>query len=96
MKILAIEKEVGGKTKEQFKIYLKPEAQRVWDLYQTGIIREIYFSKPLHNALIILECTNENEAREILNTLPLVEVNLIDFDIIPLVPYDGFSRLFEN
>jgi hypothetical protein len=96
MKILAIEKEVSGKTKEQFKTFLKPEAQKVWDLYQAGIIREIYFSEPHHNAVVILECTNENKAREILKTLPLVEENLIDFDIFPLVPYDGFSRLFEN
>ncbi len=96
MKILAIEKEIDGTTKEQFKSHLKAETQKVWELYQTCIIREIYFGKPSHNAVLILECTDENEAQEILNTLPLVEEKLITFDLFPLVPYDGFARLFKN
>ena len=32
------------------------------------------------------------EARRV--TLPLVAQGLIEFDIIPLVPYDGYARLF--
>jgi len=30
-------------------------------------------------------------ARHLLATLPLVQAGLINFDIIPLVPYDGFT-----
>jgi len=96
MKILAIEKEVDGITKEQIRPFLKAEAQRAWELYQNGFIREIYFTKNSHNAVLILECTNENEARNILDTLPLVKEKLITFDLLPLVPYDGLARLFEN
>lgn len=95
MKILAIEKEIDGTTKEQFIPYLKVESQKVWELYQTGIIREIYFGKLSHNAVLILECNDEIEAKEVLATLPLVKEKLITFEILPLIPYDGFERLFH-
>ena len=31
-----------------------------------------------------------------LETLPLVQAGLIRFEVIPLVPYPGFGRLFEK
>lgn len=96
MKILAIEKEVLGSSEEQFKPYLKAEAEQVWNLYQRGIIREIYFTKNTHEAVMILECSDEIEAKNILETLPLVKEKMIAFEIKPLVAYDGFQRLFEN
>jgi len=96
LKILVIEKEVNGVTKEKFIPYLKIEAQKVWELYQNGFVREIYFTKNSHNAVLVLECTDEDEAISILNTLPLVKEKLIAFDIFPLEPYDGFARLFKE
>jgi hypothetical protein len=94
MKILALEKDVPGVTAEQFPPHLQAEARRVWELYKAGIIREMYFRQEKTNAVLILECVGAAEAREILNTLPLVREKLIDFEIIPLLPYPGFERLF--
>jgi hypothetical protein len=96
MKILALEKEIHGLPQELFEPHLKEEAKKVWSLYQDGIIREIYFTKDLHEAVIILECKDEAEAKSILETLPLVKEQLITFEIKPLVAYDGFERLFGN
>ena len=96
MKILAIEKEVPGLTAEDFKPHLKAEAARVWELYQAGVLRELYFRQDRHEAVLILECADVDEANEVLNTLPLVKEGLITFDIIPLGPYPGFSRLFAE
>ncbi len=96
MKILAFEKEIPGVTEEQFKPYLKPEAQKVWKLYQQGIIREIYFTQETHEAVIVLECKDKIEAQNVLNELPLVKANLISFEIKTLIAYDGFERLFEE
>lgn len=95
MKILAIEKEVDGTTKEQFLPHLKIEAQRIWELYKSGIVQEIYFGKHFHNAVLILECDDEIEAETILSKLPLVKEKLITFEILPLLPYNGFERLFS-
>lgn len=93
MKILAIEKELPGLTTADFKPYLKAEAGRVLELYEQGIIREIYFGRQEHNAVIIMECNSVQEATEILEELPLVKNKLINFSVIELMPYDGFSRL---
>lgn len=94
MKILALEKEVQGVTEEDFRPHLKKEAARVLELYQAGVLRELYFREDQPNAVLVLECGSVEEVGEVLSTLPLVKAGLIDFDIIPLVPYPGFSRLF--
>jgi len=76
MKILAIERELPGLTSDAFAPHLKAEATRVWDLYQAGVIRELYFHQDQHSAVLVLECENAEEASEILDTLPLGSVNL--------------------
>jgi muconolactone delta-isomerase len=96
MKILALEKEIPNTTSEQFAPHLKAEAARVWELYKSGQLREIYFRGEREEAVLILECTNVEAANNILNTLPLVEKGLIEFEVIPLVPYPGFERLFKK
>ena len=94
MKIIAIEHELPGVNAEDFSPHLKAEAARVWELYQAGVFRELYFRQDQHSALLVLECADVKEAREFLSSLPLVKEGLIAFDIIPLIPYPGFSRLF--
>ncbi len=96
MKILAMEVETPGVNPEQYKPHLKPEARRVWELYQSGTIRELYFRADRSEAVLILECVDISEAREVLASLPLVQAGLITFEIIPLLPYPGFARLFEK
>jgi hypothetical protein len=95
MKILAIEKENEGVTAQNFKPYLEQEALKVWELQQNSIIREIYFDDE-NNAVIILECKDINEAKDILDELPLVQNDLITFKLTGLSSYTGFSRLFKN
>ena len=43
MRILAIEQDVPGVEGEQIAPFLESEARQVWDLYQCGVLREIYF-----------------------------------------------------
>ena len=94
MKILALERERADVKPEDFAPHLTAEATAVWELYQAGIFRELYFRQDKNCAVIVLECEDAHEAGEILNTLPLVKEGLITFDIIPLRPYPGFSRIF--
>jgi len=96
MKILAIEQDLPGKSDEDFRPHRNAEAARAWELYQAGTIRELYFRPDVHCAVLMLECTDVEEAQRILNTLPLVKAGLITFDVIPLIPYPGFSRLFAE
>ena len=96
MKILAIEREVPGITDQAFRAHLQHEAARVWELYQAGVIREIFFRSDQPSAVLVLECSDAQEAGQILATLPLVMEGLITFEILPLTAYPGFSRLFAE
>ena len=96
MKILALEHNPPGIIAVgQFnEALLQDEARRAWELYQAGIIRELYFRVDRHTAVLILECVNVDEAQAVINTLPLVQARLIEFELIPLAAYPGFARLF--
>lgn len=96
MKVLALEKDVPGVTEEAFKPYLAEEAARVWELYQAGVFRELYFRRDRPCAVLMLECEGVEEAKGFLDTLPLAREGLIAFDVIPLVAYPGFARLFAK
>ena len=94
MKILALEKEMPGVSDAAFQSHLRTEAQAVWALVQADVVREIYFRQAWRGAVLILECRDAVEAEQTLGQLPLVKAGLIAFDVIPLVPYSGFARLF--
>jgi hypothetical protein len=95
MRILALEREISTES-EAYQPHLRAEAAQVWELYQSGYVREAYFRADQHTAVLVLECADEAAARELLDTLPLVKAGLIDFELIPLAPYSGFARLFKD
>ncbi|MDO9680157.1 MAG: hypothetical protein Q8S23_06540 [Bacteroidales bacterium] len=94
MKILAIEKEIEGTNWKEATATLKAEAEAIYELIQKNIIREIYFDD-LHNAVMILECKDKQEAKDILGRLPIVKHGLSIFKVSTLLPYSGLERLFE-
>ncbi len=94
MRIIAIQKEAEGLSKRDFVPHLRDEAQKGWELYKEGVIREMYFREGRPEAVLILECEDVEEAEEKLATLPLVQKGLISFELIPLRPYHGYERLF--
>jgi hypothetical protein len=96
MKIIALEHESPTATAEQFRLYLKDEATQLWNLVQSGVVRETYFRSDQHTAVLILECQDLDEAEHALSTLPLVRQGLISFELLPLQPYSGFERLFAT
>ena len=95
MKILAIEHDTPAAAPEAFTDELKQaEARKVWELHQADILREIYFRADQSAAVLMLECATLDDARDVLNSLPLVRAGFITFELIPLRAYPGFSRLF--
>lgn len=96
MKILAFEVERPGLSAADFAPHLKDEARRVWDLQQAGLVREAYFRADEHTAVLVLESPTLQDAQAALSTLPLVERGLIAFELMPLIPYNGFARLFSE
>src|SRR5664279_2527363 len=96
MKILALEKEVPGTTAAAFQSHVRAEAARIWELQQSGLLREIYFRQDRSDAVLMIECADVAEAHRILGSLPLVRKGLITFEVIPLMPYPGLARLFAS
>ena len=96
MKIIAFEREMPGIAAEQFASYLPAEAAKVWELYLSGLARELYFRQDQSTAVLVLECASLDEARLALGELPLVQAGLIDFELVPLRPYPVFARLFAS
>ncbi len=94
MKILAIERDVPGAPAEAFGPILREEAAHLWKLVQAGVVRETYFRADRTDAVLMLECTNVDEAIRVLGEFPLVQAGLIVFEVIPLRAYPGFERLF--
>lgn len=93
MKILAIERTVAGvEWSTVSRDLLAQEARDVYKMYLSGHLREHYFNEE-KCAVLVLECKDREQARELLASLPLVENNLITFEIMELLPYTGYDRI---
>lgn len=95
MKILAIEKELKIVDWEKECQSLIDKAKTAYSMLLSGSLREIYFTEN-KNAVLILECEDKIGAKQLLSKLPLVERKIIDFEIMELQPYTGFSRLIDK
>ena len=96
MKILAIEKEVPGVDWSTVsKELLAQEALDVYRMYLSDQLREHYFNED-NCAVLVLECETKEQAQELLGKLPLVENNLIAFEIMELHPYTGYNRIIHG
>ena len=82
---------VNWKEQEQL---LKQEAKVLWDLQKNGTIRSIWFTRNTREAILIIESESILRTKEIINSFPLVKEGLITYDIVELIAYDGYERLF--
>lgn len=95
MKILAIEKELKMLDSERESGILVEEAEAAYQMILSGTLREVYFTES-KNAVLVLECIDKPSAKQLLDKLPLVKNGIIDFEIMELQPYTGFSRLMNT
>lgn len=94
MKILAIERELKSVDWKNESQTLMEEAKSAYQLMLSGDLQEIYFTEN-KQAVLILECEDKLVAKRLLDKLPLVMKGLIDFELMELQPYTGFSRLMD-
>ena len=96
MKILVLPKPIEGVPREELLQHAAAEIQAVWELYAQGICREFYTrANEPGRVVLMFECATVEAAKEALATLPFARLHLIDFDLIPLAPFSGLSRLFQ-
>lgn len=92
MKILAIMDLTQGTQPHQLTPYLKEEAARAWDLHRQGIFRDMNFRTDRPGVVNMLECDSLEQAKEVLETLPLHKAGLLQFELIPL----GYPAFLES
>ncbi|HWQ09873.1 MAG TPA: hypothetical protein VN436_12215 [Holophaga sp.] len=95
MRIIALEHECGSLEPAVQERVLREEARALWELQQAGYVREAYFRADRKEAVLVLEAQGPEQARDVLAGLPLVQQGIIRFEFVPLVPYDGYARLFK-
>jgi len=75
----------------EFAPHLAPEAVRVRQLYADGVIRRIWSRLDVPGAAIVLEAESLEKIDELLDSLPLKAIGMLEIDVIPLKPYRGFA-----
>lgn len=80
MKVLAI----GHTTGKDIQPYLEAENERVAQLHNQGLIRDLFFKAGQSGPVLLLNDTTAEDARQQLATLPLVEHELMTYDYIEL------------
>jgi hypothetical protein len=86
MQILAISKLVEGVTPDSIGQLGADEVKHTLESYLEGTIRNFWFQVNRPGIVFILECSDENEARKVMNELPLVVAGMMIVELIPLQP----------
>ncbi len=96
MKLLAIGRpRPGVETRAAIAHHAVDELRMLWAFYRDGFVREIHSPRG-PGAVLILEASSVAAAEARLADLPLVENEIIEFELIELRPFTGFERLFFN
>lgn len=93
MQILAISKPLEGASPDKMMPHLDEEVKHTLEGYLDGKFRNFWFKSDRPGVVLMMESADEEEARNILNELPLVAKGFIDFDLIPLQPLKPLGTL---
>lgn len=94
MKLLCLDIPQPGASLEKYQPHLLDEVRYSWQLYKSGVVRDIYFRQDRPGVAIIAECDSVEAARQALRGFPLAQAGLIDWEIIPLGPFKNWELLF--
>lgn len=94
MKFLCLDVPQPGATLEKYQPHLLGEVRYGWQLYKSGVVRDIYFRQDRAGVAIIAEAESIDAARDALADFPLAKAGLIGWDVIPLGPFTNWEALF--
>jgi hypothetical protein len=75
-----------GATPEKIGSHLADEVKHTLEAYLDGKVRDYWFKLGSMGVVFMLKSTDEEAARNIIKTLPLVTAGFVEFDLIPLQP----------
>ena len=84
--VLVIETPRQGVTAQQIMAVIPEEIRATVKLYLDGKIREWYSRSDGRGVVFLVEAKTEDEARAVMETLPLAKEHLMDHQYIPVGP----------
>ena len=84
--VMVIQTAKQGVTAQQIMAVMPSEIRATVNLYFDGKIREWYSRGDGKGVIVLLDVKTEDEARAIIETLPLVKEQLMDHEYIPVGP----------
>ena len=96
MKSLAILSVAGKPDPKTIEALEKPEAGRVWELYEAGTLAEIYLFADKSGAVILLETETAQQAVDAVASLPMVREKVLEPDIRPMTAWPEMRRLLDE
>jgi hypothetical protein len=84
--VLVIQTPKQGVTVQQVMAVIPDEIQATVKLYLDGKIREWYSRGNGKGVVFLIDAKTENEARALMETLPLAKAQLMDTEYIPVGP----------
>ena len=84
--VLVIQTVKQGVTRQQIMAVIPAEIRATVKLYLDGKIREWYSRGDGKGVIILVDAKTEDEARAIMETLPLAKEQLMDVEFIPVGP----------
>ncbi len=95
-KILAIGHLTAAATPEKMRPIMSSEVPDTVKLYLKGKIDQWYSRLDQRGVVFVMNVATVEEARALLEKLPLGQAKLMEFDLIPLGPLSPLSRLLAQ
>ncbi|KQV99635.1 hypothetical protein [Rhizobacter sp. Root1221] len=94
MKFLCLDVPQPGATMEKYQPHMVDEARHCWQLYKSGVVRDIYFRQDRPGVAVIAEADSVEAAQKALGEFPLAKAGLIGWEVIPLGAFANWELLF--
>ena len=91
--VLVIETAKPGVTAQQIMAIIPAELRATVKLYLDGKIREWYSRGDGKGVIFLVDAKTEDEARALMETLPLAKAHLMDHEYIPVGPLTPLRAL---
>ncbi|WP_413993369.1 hypothetical protein ACMDCR_15530 [Labrys okinawensis] len=95
MKVFAIASIPAGVTTPDVRKHLPSEVPATLKLYLDGKIEQFWFRENA-GPIFLLNVSSVDEAKSILNTLPLVEEKLMSYEYLPVTPLSPLGLLIQD
>lgn len=96
MQLLALSRRLDGTTPEKLAALAADEARVAWQLHTEGVLRSVHLCPERPGSAIVMECASLEDAKAVLQRLPMVRAGLITFEVSRMLPYTGWAALFAQ